>query len=183
MVPGNFHIGFHSFGSYLSRVLNSGVSWEPDFQHHIEHLSFGTEHSKTEWHNYKKTYGLKELNTLEGYDSNQMTPVGPFSFHYKVLIFPTNLISQSKAKFQVYQYRSFWNLAYVENGYNYLLSVDFDLSSIIMQHRLWRKSISELLIHLSGIIGGIVAFVTLLHILLQRTVMKVLYKDSIGKLT
>ena len=51
-----------------------------------------------------------------------------------------------------------------------------------MEHALYRKSLSELLIHLSGIVGGIVSAMTLMHIILQKTVMKILYKDTIGKL-
>lgn len=85
LVPGNFHIGFHSFGDYLNKILNHGIDFEPNFEHHIEHLSFGHEHSRNEWTNYQSQYGLKELNTLEGYDSNRMTPQpGPFSYHYKL---------------------------------------------------------------------------------------------------
>merc|ERR1711935_208633 len=184
LVPGNFHIGFHSFGQHLTKILNSDIQFEPNFEHHIEHLSFGTEHSRSEWSNYQSQYQLKELNTLEGYDSNRMTPnPGPFSYHYKLLIAPTNLITASKSKVQVYQYRSFWNLAYMENGFNYLASFDYELSSIVMEHSLTRKTKTELMIHLSGIIGGIVSAMTLTHIVLQKTVMKLLYKDSLGKLS
>lgn len=183
LVPGNFHIGFHSFGNYLNLILNSGTQFQPNFEHNIEHLSFGTEHSRSEWNNYQSRYGLQELNTLEKYDSNKMTPnTGPFSYHYKILICPTNLISDSGSKTQVYQYRSFWNLAYIENGYNYLASFDYELSSIVMEHKLYRKKLTELLIHLAGIIGGIVSAMTLAHIVFQKTVVKLLFKDSIGKL-
>lgn len=183
LAPGNFHIGFHSFGNYLNKILTTGIHWEPKMEHQINHLSFGTEHSKSEWTNYQNTYGLKELNTLEGFNTKQVTPSsGPFSYHYKLLIFPTNLIASNKAKYQVYQYRTFWNLAYIENGYNYLASFDYELSSIIMEHRLWRKSFSELLIDLSGIVGGIVSATALIHIILQKTLVKLLWKDSIGKL-
>ena len=51
-----------------------------------------------------------------------------------------------------------------------------------MEHSLYRKTRTELLIHLSGIIGGIVSAMTLSHIILQKTVMKLLYKDGLGKL-
>jgi len=90
--------------------MNAGIEFEPNFEHHIEHLSFGHEHSRNEWSNFQSTYDLKDLNTLEGYDSNRMTPnAGPFSYHYKLLIAPTNLVNENRSKTQVYQYRSFWN--------------------------------------------------------------------------
>ena len=183
LVPGNFHIGFHSFGQYLNMILGSGVNLNVNFEHEIRHLSFGTEHSRAEWDNFKKTYELEDLSTVEGYSTNQMTPSpGPFSYHYKLMIFPTNLVGANGAKFQVYQYRSFWNVAYLENGFNYLASFDYELSQVTMEHKLTRKSLSKLLIDLSGIIGGIISFMTVFHLLMQKTVMKVLYKDSIGKL-
>jgi len=127
LVPGNFHIGFHSFGNYLNMILNSGIQFQPNFEHQVEHLSFGMEHTREEWENCKQKFQLKELNTLENYDTKILTPqTGPFSYHYKLLICPTNLKDSSGAKTQVYQYRSFWNLAYIEMGYNYLASFDYE---------------------------------------------------------
>ena len=85
LVPGNFHIGFHSFGEYLNKILNAGIQFDPNFEHHVEHLVFGHDHNVNEWHRYQKRYDLKEVNTLEGYDSGAMTPnKGPFSYHYKL---------------------------------------------------------------------------------------------------
>lgn len=183
LVPGNFHIGFHSFGDYLNKILASGQQLNINFEHEIEHLSFGTEHTHAEWENYRNTYDLMDLSTVEGYSTTEMTPSpGPFSYHYKLFVFPTNLVGANGAKFQVYQYRSFWNVAYLENGYNYLASFDYELSQVCMEHKLTRKSVSKLFIDLSGIIGGIISFMTIFHLIFQKTVMKVLYKDSIGKL-
>lgn len=42
-------------------------------------------------------------------------------------------------------------------------------------------STNEFLTHLCGIVGGMIAFVTFLHNLLQKSVLQVMHKHTMGK--
>ena len=45
-----------------------------------------------------------------------------------------------------------------------------------------RKAGREYVIQISGIVGGLVAFMTFIHSLVQRSVIRLLYKAGLGKL-
>lgn len=44
-----------------------------------------------------------------------------------------------------------------------------------------KKTFNEFLIHICGIVGGCVAFANFIHMLLQKSVLKLLHKQALGK--
>ena len=67
-------------------------------------------------------------------------------------------------------------------NFNYLIWVDFELSSLSMVEKRKLKYLSEFIIHISGIIGGLIAFMTFMHYLIQKSVVRLVYKHALGKL-
>jgi hypothetical protein len=183
LVPGNFHIGFHSRGAELERLIQQRGPFNVDFTHRINTLYFGSTKNNQMYRTFQSDFNLKSLQTLTGYSSTQMVPQpGPFSYRYKLLIVPTDLIYEDGTEHDIFQYKSFWNVASVEMNFNYLISVDYELSSLSMVEKQKHKYKSEFIIHISGIVGGLVAFMTFIHSLVQRSVIRLLYKAGLGKL-
>ena len=94
---------------------------------------------------------------------------------------PTDLIYENGRTEGIYQYRSFWNIAYFEQSFNYMLTFEYDLSSVTLTETRVRTEFTKFLTHLCGIVGGMLAFSTFLHTLLQKSVLKVLHKHAVGK--
>lgn len=182
LVPGNFHIAFHSRVDAVRTLLSRKGPFDVDFTHTIKHLYFGNAKNHNMINRLKSDFNLRSVTTLNGYSSTQMAPSpGPFSYRYKLLIVPTDLIYEDGTEYDVFQYKTFWNVATQETQFNYIFSVDFELSSLSMTEKRKHKYWSEFIIHISGIIGGLIAFMNFLHSLIQKSVVKVLYKYGLGK--
>lgn len=182
LVPGNFHIAFHSRVEAVRTLLSRTGPFEVDFTHTINHLYFGSAKNHEIVNRLTSDFNLRSVTTLNGFSSTQMAPTpGPFSYRYKLLIVPTDLIYEDGTEYDIFQYKTFWNVATQETQFNYIFSVDFELSSLSMTERRKHKYLSEFIIHVSGIIGGLIAFMGFIHNLIQKSVVKVLYKYGMGK--
>ena len=183
LVPGNFHIGFHSKDKIVYDVLTEKGPFEVDFTHTFKHLYFGATKNHAVIHDLMQDFNLKSVATLTNFDSRSISPSpGPFSFQYKLLIVPTDLIYEDGQEYDIFQYKSFWNVAMFEPTINYLINVNYDLSSLSMVEKRKPKYLSEFLIRILGILGGMIAFMSFLHNLLQKSVIRILIKAGIGKM-
>lgn len=183
LVPGNFHIAFHSKVEVVNELLMERGRFDVDLTHTWRHLYFGEVKNHAVYTQLANDFNLKSVLTLTNYDSKQMSPTpGPFSFNYKLLIVPTDLIYEDGQEYDIFQYKSFWNVAMYEPGFNYIINVNYDLSSLSMVEKRKQKYWSEFLIHILGIVGGLFAFMSFLHNLIQKSVVRLLMKAGLGKL-
>jgi hypothetical protein len=184
LVPGNFHIAFHSKAEwYMDLQRERQGQMEVDLTHTINHLYFGATKNQAILNSLKSDFNLQSVQTLNNYPSTTIVPQpGPFSYRYKLLIVPTDLIYENGQQYDIFQYKTFWNVATMEQQFDYNIWIEYDLSSLSMTERRKHKYLSEFVVHICGIIGGLIAFMTFLHNLLQKSVIKLLHKAGLGKL-
>lgn len=181
LVPGNFHIAFHSKGALVERILSERGPFAVDLTHTIKDLSFGM--TTDDNNKLKRDFNLKSVHPLRGFHSSKMVnQPGAYTYRYKLLIVPTDLIYENGAQQSILQYKTFWNVAMMEPSFNYQLYFDYDLSSMSMTERQKHKYKSEFIVHIAGIIGGLIAFMSFLHNLLQKSVIRLILKHGMGKL-
>lgn len=184
LVPGNFHISFHGQIPLYSQLLRElGDDYIPDLRHTIHHLYFGSAKNQAIKDSLMRDFNLKSVQTLTGYSSDTMVAQpGPFTFRYKLLIVPTDLIYEDGSQYDIFQYKTFWNVPAVEMGNDYTIWIEYELSSLSMVERRKHKYLSEFVVHICGIIGGLIAFMTFLHNLVQKSVVRLVYKHLLRKL-
>ena len=62
MVPGNFHIGFHSTRHLIQKYMAKlGKRFEVDFTHRVHALFFGTNEEYSKYYTYQKDFKLKHV--------------------------------------------------------------------------------------------------------------------------
>lgn len=183
MVPGNFHVAFHSKGEAVKLLLDREGPFEADFTHVIHNLYFGSAKNHVLAPTLISDFGLKSVTTLTGFRSESLVPArGPFTYKYKLLIVPTDLVYEDGQQYEVFQYKTFWNIAMMEPYMNYMISVDYELSSLSLVETRKNKHLGDFLIHISGIIGGLIAFMSFIHTLVQKSVIHLIMKHGLGKL-
>lgn len=184
LVPGNFHIAFHGKGQwYMDIIRERQGQLNVDLTHTINHLYFGESKNQAILDSLKSDFNLQSVQTLSNYKSSTIVPQpGQFSFRYKLLIVPTDLIYEDGVEYDIFQYKTFWNVATMEMQGDYSIWVEYDLSSLSMVEKRKHKYLSEFVIHICGIIGGLIAFMTFLHNLIQKSVIRLLHKAGLGKL-
>lgn len=183
LVPGNFHIAMHSKGALYGQVARElGPKLNVDMSHTINNLYFGSTKNQAIVESLKSDFNLKSVQTLTGFKSESMVPQpGPFSYRYKLLIVPTDLIYENEQQYDIFQYKTFWNVAMMEMQGDFSIWVEYDLSSLSLVEKRKHKFLSEFIVHICGIIGGLIAFMTFMHNLLQKSVIRVLHKVGLGK--
>lgn len=183
MVGGNFHIAMHGEGEiYMQVARELGPKLNVDLTHTINKLYFGSTKNQAIVESLKSDFNLKSVQTLTGFKSDSMVPQpGPFTYRYKLLIVPTDLIYEDGQQYDIFQYKTFWNVAMMEMQGDFSIWVEFDLSSLSLVERRKHKYLSEFVIHICGIIGGLIAFMTFMHNLIQKSVVRVLVKAGLGK--
>jgi hypothetical protein len=183
MVPGNFHIAFHSKGEAVKALMDREGPFEADFTHVIHTLYFGTAKNHQVYPQLVRDFKLKSVTTLTGFRSETLVPArGPFTYKYKILIVPTDLIYEDKQEYEVFQYKTFWNIAMMEPYMNYMISVDYELSSLSLVETRKDKLWAIFLYISAGIIGGLIAFMSFIHTLVQKSVIHLIMKHGLGKL-
>lgn len=184
LVPGNFHIAFHSKSQWYMDIMRERMGQlNVDFTHTINYLYFGTAKTQAILDTLKSDFNLQSVQTLKNYKSTAIVPQpGPFSYRYKLLIVPTDLVYEDGYEVDIFQYKTFWNVAMMEMQGDFTIWVEYDLSSLSMVEKRKHKYLSEFVVHVCGIIGGLIAFMTFLHNLIQKSVVRLLRKAGLGKL-
>jgi hypothetical protein len=184
LVPGNFHIAFHGKAQlYMEIMRERAGQLNVDLTHTINHLYFGATKNQAILDSLKSDFNLQSVQTLNNYKSTTVVPQpGQFSYRYKLLIVPTDLIYEDGHQYDIFQYKTFWNVATMEMQGDFSIWVEYDLSSLSMVEKRKHKYLSEFIIHICGIIGGLIAFMTFLHNLIQKSVVRLLHKAGLGKL-
>jgi len=174
-VPGNFHISSHAYGPIIQRLYTEGLM-SFDLTHKINHISFGDD---SDLKQIKTTFGVGVLNPLDNVEKNDHEVKKTYEYYLKVV--PTTYEDMNKNTFHVHQFTSNGN----EVVTNMVPAVyfRFDLSPITVRYWQYKQNIFHFLIQICAIIGGIFTVTGILDALVHKSVVAILKKAEMGKLT
>ncbi|KAL4479478.1 hypothetical protein ABPG72_011800 [Tetrahymena utriculariae] len=179
-VPGNFHISSHAYGNYLQRIFQDSRINTLDLSHVINHLSFGEEN---DLNRIKKTFQqgiLQPLDNTKKIKPENLRTVG-VTHQYYINVVPTTYKDLSNRKYHVYQFVANSN----EMTTQHLPAVFFryDLSPVTVQFSQTTESFLHFLVQVCAIIGGVFTVAGIIDSLVHRSVVHILKKAEIGKLS
>ena len=179
MVPGNFHISFHNYGSEFQYLLRQGI-YHPDMSHEVRKLMFG----EADYHTQKriiKDFGLNTLHTLN--DSKHERLKEKFGFPHGVMneirIVPSRFEYSPAEVYEFYQYTTTSKALPTRNVAVYF---QFDIENFYMHFKKLDSSFSHFCIQCMAILGGFYTLVMVLKLFFEEGVMKTVFKKRIGKL-
>ena len=171
-VPGNFHLSSHDCPDTVMKLMQGG--YKVDFTHTINHLSFGT---KTDQKVINSQYGGAISNELNGKKIDQNIPFGSLLVNYYLDITEeeytdTTYTIESKTsetgeeypKFTGFPYRSMEQMM-ISNMLPTLIW-NVSITPIKASYTLFQESLSDFLVRLCGIVGGIFAAATIFESLI-----------------
>jgi len=174
-VPGNFHISTHAFGPIIQRLYSEGLMhW--DVTHKINHISFGDDSQLKE---IKKQFGVGVLNPLDDVRKDDMGVKKTYEYYLKVV--PTTYEDINKNTYYVHQFTSNGNE--VQTNMVPAAYFRFDLSPITVRYWQYKQNIFHFLIQICAIIGGIFTVTGIIDALVHKSVVALLKKAEMGKLT
>jgi len=174
-VPGNFHISSHAYGPIIQMLIAEGY-FSFDVSHRINHLSFG-EDKKVEL--AKKTFKLGEISPL---DNTNHPEHDKRTYEYYMKVVPTTYEDLRGNTFYLHQFISNSNEV---NSHIMLPAVYFryDMSPITVKYFQYKENFLHFLTQICAIIGGIFAVTGIIDALVHKSVVSILKKASMGKLT
>ena len=176
-VPGNFHLSSHDCPETVMKLMQSG--YKIDFTHKINHLSFGSI-SDQRMINYR--YGGQIDNELSGRDYKQNIPFGQLLVNYYLDITEeeytdttytvsktdeeTGEVTEENPKFVGFPYRSMHQMMIS----NMLPTIIWNVSitPIKAHYTLFKETLSDFLVRMCGIIGGIFAVATIFESIVRN---------------
>jgi len=174
-VPGNFHISSHAFGPTIQRLYSEGMMhW--DVTHKINHISFGDDSALKE---IKKQFGVGVLNPLDEVGKVDHDQKKTYEYYLKVV--PTTYEDINKKTYHVHQFTS--NTNEVVTNMVPATYFRFDLSPITVRYWQYKQNIFHFLIQICAIIGGIFTVTGIIDALVHKSVVALLKKAEMGKLT
>jgi len=174
-VPGNFHISSHAFGTTIQRLFSEGLmQW--DVTHKINHISFGDDSQIKE---IKKSFGVGVLNPLDNLAKIEHEVKKTYEYYLKVV--PTTYQDMAGKEFFVHQFTS--NTNEVVTNMVPATYFRFDLSPITVRYWQYKQNIFHFLIQICAIIGGIFTVTGILDALVHKSVVALLKKAEMNKLT
>jgi hypothetical protein len=174
-VPGNFHISSHAYGPTIQRLYSEGLM-NFDVTHKINHISFGDD---SDLKQIKTKFGVGVLNPLDNLNKDDHEMKKTYEYYLKVV--PTTYEDIDKKTYHVHQFTS--------NGNEVVTQMvpavyfRFDLSPITVRYWQYKQNIFHFLIQICAIIGGIFTVTGILDSLVHKSVVALLKKAEMGKLT
>ena len=156
-VPGNFHLSFHVAHELVSRLPREYLN-KIKFSHVINHLSFGEEnHSES----LEKEFEAENFRLYDGkkvYDKDFM-----YKHEYFLKIIPVQFIDQcTDEEINSYQYSLNLN-SDKAHGLFGAVYFRYDFENITMRYTKVDKKLSEFIVSLCAILGGVFALLGLVN--------------------
>lgn len=174
-VPGNFHISSHAYGPILQRLFSEGV-FNYDVAHKVNHMSFG---SDKDLKTIKNTFNSGVLNPLDGTEKLEQRRK---MYEYYLKIVPTTYIDISGNEFFVNQFTSNSNEVDATNSLP-AVYFRFDMSPVTVKYWQYKENLLHFLIQICAILGGIFSVTGIIDALIHKSVVAILRKAAMGKLT
>ena len=179
MVPGNFHISFHNYGSEFQYLMRNGI-YLPDLSHRIRRLSFGD----VDYYNQNrivKDFGLSTLHTLN--DARQDRLKERYGFPHgvtnEIRIVPSRFEYSPSEVYELYQYTTTTKATPTRNV---AVFFQFDIENFYMHFKKVESSFSHFCIQCMAILGGFYTLTLVLKLFFEEGVMNTVFKRRIGKL-
>eukprot|EP00744_Colponema_vietnamica_P005440 GILI01007973.1.p1 GENE.GILI01007973.1~~GILI01007973.1.p1 ORF type:complete len:356 (+),score=101.40 GILI01007973.1:82-1068(+) len=176
-VPGNFHISTHSQSHILNRVFSSLES--VDVSHSVNHISFGDDHDLKK---IKKTFDQGVLNPLDGVQKLRPPQVrAPVTYEYYVKVVPTTYVPLSGNELYVHQFTA--NSNEVQGHHLPAIYFRYDLSPVTVKFTQKKESFFHFLVQVCAIIGGVFTVAGIIDSVIHRSVVALIKKAQVGKLS
>eukprot|EP00828_Plagiopyla_frontata_P033486 TRINITY_DN4348_c0_g1_i3.p1 TRINITY_DN4348_c0_g1~~TRINITY_DN4348_c0_g1_i3.p1 ORF type:complete len:342 (-),score=38.29 TRINITY_DN4348_c0_g1_i3:85-1110(-) len=176
-VPGNFHISAHAFHERLHQLAHmTGKGFRYDVGHTVNHLSFG---EKNDIIDIRKKFHQGILNPIDGFSTERQ--IGLFHEYY-LKITPTAYVDLNKKTYQSHQFTSDYHAFPI---YDRIVAVwfKFDLSPISVTFSKQERNFLHFLVQICAIIGGIFTVAGIIDSILHRSLILILKKAEMGKLS
>jgi len=178
-VPGNFHISSHAFPS-ITQVFQMNNMNTIDLSHRINHISFGDD---SELKLIKKKFGEGVLNPLDGVEKNKtdsLRAIGVMHQYY-INIVPTTYQDLSGNEFYVHQFTV--NSNELQTSMLPAIFFRYDLSPVTVKYTHHKETFFRFLVQICAIIGGIFTIAGIIDAIVHKSVVKIMKKANMGKLT
>mmetsp|Transcript_22984 Transcript_22984/g.28524 ORF Transcript_22984/g.28524 Transcript_22984/m.28524 type:complete len:260 (+) Transcript_22984:452-1231(+) len=169
-VPGNFHLSSHDCPDTVMKLMGAG--YKIDFTHQIKHLSFG---SLDDMRMINYRYGGQITNELSGTEFKQNIPFGSLMVNYYLDISEEEYVDMTyTTKAQEVETGEWLDVQPIFTGFPYrsmkqlmitnmlpTLVWNVSITPIKAHYTLTKESLSDFLVRLCGIVGGIFAAATI----------------------
>lgn len=180
-VPGNVHLSTYShsylFGSLYQETRNLNIS------HTINHFSYGpsVDVSYIQQH-FAGTGVVSPLdNTLQIVtDKREGALAESAIFEYYTKVVPTTYVPLGRPPLHVYQFTASSNK--IMNQQMPSLYFRYDFSPVTVEYKEARESLSQFLIHICAVIGGIFTMAGMFDAILHKGIVHIARKAQFGKL-
>ena len=179
MVPGNFHISFHNYGTEFQYLINNG-KYVPDMSYMIRRLAFGDVDVNTQ-NKIIKDFGLETLHTLN--NSKQIKLKETYGYLHGVVnelrIVPSRFEYSIDNVYDLYQYTATSKAIRTRNVAVYF---NFDIENFFMHFKKIDRSFSHMCIQCMAILGGFYTLMLVIKLFFEEGMMNIIFKRQIGKL-
>jgi len=178
-VPGNFHVSCHAYQHFLTEIVQHNNGQTIDLSHQINHISFGSDEDLKE---IKKKFNRGVLNPLDGVKVIKSEAVrNGVMTQYYINVVPTTYQDMSGKELYVHQFTV--NSNSLETGMLPAVYFRYDLSPVTVKYTLKKESFFHFLVQICAIIGGIFTVAGIIDSLIHKSVVHLLKKAQMGKLS
>jgi len=179
-VPGNFHISSHAYQNIIPAFMNQNKLTTIDLSHQINHISFGDD---SDLKQIKSKFDKGVLNPLDGKTrtKKETDKDVPLLTQYYINVVPTTYEDLSGKQYYVHQFTSNSNEART-NSFP-ALYFKYDLSPVTVRFSHKKESFFRFLVQICAIIGGIFTVAGIVDAVVHKSVVNIMKKASMGKLS
>jgi len=179
-VPGNFHISSHAYNNILSDVFKTAGINTIDLSHKINHISFGDDKDLKQ---IKAKFNKGVLNPLDGEERlkpENLRAVGVMHQYY-INVVPTTYEDLGGKQLFVHQFTA--NSNEIQTYMLPALYFRYDLSPVTVKYTLKKETLFRFLVQICAIIGGIFTVAGIIDAIVHKSVVAILKKAQMGKLS
>jgi hypothetical protein len=179
-VPGNFHISSHAYNNILSQVFNEAGINTIDLSHKIKHISFGDDKDLKQ---IKAKFNKGVLNPLDGVERlkpESLKTIGVMHQYY-INVVPTTYEDLNGKQLFVHQFTA--NSNEIQTYMLPALYFRYDLSPVTVKYTLKKETFFRFLVQICAIIGGIFTVAGIIDAIVHKSVVAILKKAQMGKLS
>lgn len=179
-VPGNFHISSHAYNNLLSQIFHENNINTIDVSHKINHISFGDDKDLKEIKQKFKKGVLNPLDGIEKIKPESLKSVGVMHQYY-INVVPTTYEDLSGKQLFVHQFTA--NSNEIQTYMLPAVYFRYDLSPVTVKFTMKKESFFRFLVQICAIIGGIFTVAGIIDALIHKSVVAILKKAQMGKLS